>query len=48
MDAFLNLYQHVFSELTYSAEVAELEYSMDITYRGLTLILHGFSHKFKV
>ena len=48
MDMFVDLYCHVTSELTYEAEVAELDYSIEVTYRGLTLIVEGFSHKLHV
>lgn len=48
MDMFMELYIHITSELTYAAEVAELEYGMDITCRGLTLAVKGFSHKLHV
>ncbi len=48
MDMFVDLYCHVTSELTYEAEVAELEYSIEITRRGLSLIVEGFSHKLHV
>ena len=45
---FVDLYCHVTSELTYEAEVAELEYSIEVTRRGLTLVVEGFSHKLHV
>ena len=48
MDMFIELYSYVTSELTYAAEVAELEYSMDLVSRGLTLSVEGFSHKLHV
>lgn len=48
IDMYLGLISHLTSELTYAAEVAELEYSIDVSYRGLTLTVQGFSHKIHV
>ena len=48
MDMFVELYCHVTSELTYEASVAELEYTLEVTKRGLSLVVEGFSHKLHV
>ncbi len=48
MDMFISLFCHVTSEITYAADVAGLEYSIDSVHRGLTLCVTGFSHKLPV
>lgn len=48
MDIFVDLFHHITSELTYAAEVADLEYNMELVNRGLTLVVKGFSHKLHV
>ena len=48
MDVFMDLFSHLTCEVTYEAEVAELEYSTEVIGRGLTLTVEGFSHKLHV
>jgi secreted Zn-dependent insulinase-like peptidase len=48
MDLFMGLFSHVTSELTYDADIAGLEYSLESNSRGLALTMTGFNHKLPV